>query len=224
MTCPRCNGTGYVLYYIRGIIGDCDGVCTGCLFFVMCFCYVSAIIGGGIGILMFYLLKTELDYFICKFIFYIITGFFFLYTIATIINGFQIPINIYLDIIFVGLSVGNYFVGNLFYKKSEKFINFLGGLYSFLQTGGLGFFICFLCCKANSGIKEFKYERRPLTICPLCDGHGVLEESKFKQYVRCSKCKKKCGYQRTTFLSHWGLCSSCSGSGYCLNYDKIEIK
>ena len=128
----------------------------------MCFCFVSAIIGGGIGILIFYLLKTVLDYFICKLIFFIITGFFFLYTIAIIINGFEDPFNIRLVIIFFGLSVGNYFIGDLFCENSGHFINFLGGLYSFLQTAGVGFFICFKFSRANSEIKKHKYQIRPI--------------------------------------------------------------
>ena len=147
-----------------------------------------------------------------------------MYTIAIIINGFEDPFSICLVIIFVGLSVGNYFIGDLFCENSGYFINFLGGLYSFLQTAGVGFFICYKFCRANSKIKENKYHLRPIMIYLLCNGHGVLEESKFKQYERCSKCNQNCGYQRKTFFSRWEFCHSCSGIGYCLNYEKVEIK
>jgi len=77
----------------------------------MCFVFTSALIGGVIGIIIFYFLKTTLDAFIYKFIFYIITGFFFLYMIAIIVNNFEEQFNIWLVIIFIPLSVGNYFVG-----------------------------------------------------------------------------------------------------------------
>ena len=115
VTCPRCEGTGNVKAQLRGIIKtDCADAFQGCLCFLMLFCFLFAVIGGGIGILMFYLLKTVLDYFICKLIFYIITGYFFFYTIAIIVNAFEErPCNIWLDIVFIGLSIGNYFIGDL---------------------------------------------------------------------------------------------------------------
>ena len=87
-----------------------------------------------------------------------------------------------------------------------------GGLYSFLQTGGLGFFIAYHIFRVSKEVKE--HIREAKISCPVCMDHGVLSELKLKEYKRCSKCTKKCGYQRRCFLTHWEFCSSCNGDGY----------
>ena len=117
MKCPRCKGKGNVYLYLRAMFKcDCFEAFTGCMFFLLCLVFICTSIGGVIGIIIFYFLKTQSDTLIYKLIFYIITGFFFLYMIAIIFNRFREPFNIWLVIIFIGLSIGNYFIGDFSVK------------------------------------------------------------------------------------------------------------
>jgi hypothetical protein len=222
MKCPRCKGKGNVYLYLRAIFEcDCDKAFDGCLCFLMLFLFISAFIGGIIGIIIFYFLKTLSDTLIFKIIFYIITGFFFLYMIAIIVYGFEEPFNIWLVNIFIGLSVGNYFIGDFFCKNSESFINFLGGLYSFLQTAGVGFCICYKIFRVDKEVKAYKYYQ-DFTKCPLCKGNKVLSRSEFKKYEICSKCTGN-GYEKSDLFSKRHFCKSCSGIGYHLKEEYIEM-
>jgi hypothetical protein len=225
MKCPRCKGKGNVYLYLRAIFEcDCDKAFDGCLCFLMLFLFISAFIGGIIGIIIFYFLKTLSDTLIFKIIFYIITGFFFLYMIAIIVYGFEEPFNIWLVNIFIGLSVGNYFIGDFFCKNSGSFINFLGGLYSFLQTAGVGFFISYKIFRVEKKVKLTNTPNKFLNIkCPLCKGNKVISISEFEKYERCSKCTGNCGYGKSDLCSKRYFCVSCSGIGYHLKKENIEI-
>ena len=119
--------------------------------------------------------------------------------IAIIVNSFEEPFNIWLVIIFIPLSVGNYFIGDLFCKNNGSFINFLGGLYSFLQTAGVGFVICYKGLRVG---KLLKHTPIDLIKCPLCKGDRVLLISEFEHYERCSKCTRNCGYGKSGLFSN----------------------
>ena len=111
----------------------------------------------------------------------------------------------------------------LFCKNNGSFINFLGGLYSFLQTAGVGFVICYKGLRVSQEVKLLNHTSIDLIKCPLCKGDRILSISEFEHYERCSKCTRNCGYEKSGLFSERYFCSSCSGIGYHLKNKKVEI-